>query len=321
MDGGFPPIGLVVASIKPQLHRYIFLETGKNFLNSKVMVSFDSSRPNFAPYGFTCEVWTPVPMKRADRHNEIELNLLKSGVLHYLLGGRRVSIKAGQLAVFWAAIPHQIIDSERQTEYFVATMPLAWFLQCQFPAPFVHEVLHGRVLLEPRRIAAASDYDLFAQWVHDLSSATPERRRLVLLEMEARLLRFALAAGDYGKAGHPAKAPVQAAAAGFNRVEEMAAFIAQNYTRKLSTDEIAGSVGLHPNYAMGLFKKTFGISLVECVTQHRISHAQRLLATGHAKILEVALDSGFNSISRFNEAFKRAYNCSPRDYRKQHRLQ
>lgn len=45
------------------------------------MVSFDSSRPNFAPYGFTCELWTPVPMKRADRHNEIELNLLKHGSL------------------------------------------------------------------------------------------------------------------------------------------------------------------------------------------------------------------------------------------------
>ena len=100
----------------------------------------------------------------------------------------------------------------------------------------------------------------------------------------------------------------------------MAAFIAENYTRKLTTDEIGRAVKLHPNYAMGLFKKTFGLSLIDYVTQHRISHVQRLLATTDVKIVEVALDSGFNSISRFNEAFKRACNCSPREYRRHHRL-
>jgi len=99
------------------------------------MVSFDSSRPNFAPYGLTCELWTPVPMKRPDRHNEIELNLLKEGELHYLLGGEKVTIQAGRLAIFWAAIPHQIIGPKSRREYFVATIPLAWFLQCTMPFP------------------------------------------------------------------------------------------------------------------------------------------------------------------------------------------
>jgi len=63
------------------------------------MTIFDPSRPDFAPYGFTCERWTPQPMKRADRHNEIELNLLKQGSLTYLLGGNSVTISAGRLAV------------------------------------------------------------------------------------------------------------------------------------------------------------------------------------------------------------------------------
>ena len=37
-------------------------------------------------------------MPRASRHNEIEVNLLISGSLTYLLGGRRVTIEAGRLA-------------------------------------------------------------------------------------------------------------------------------------------------------------------------------------------------------------------------------
>ena len=39
-------------------------------------------------------------MPRPDRHNEIEINLLTSGSLSYLLGGRRTTIEADRLAVF-----------------------------------------------------------------------------------------------------------------------------------------------------------------------------------------------------------------------------
>jgi len=77
---------------------------------------------------------------------------------------------------------------------------------------------------------------------------------------------------------------------------------------------------LHPNYAMSLFKKAFGTTLIEYLTHHRVSHAQRLLATTDEKIVEVAFNSGFNSISRFNEAFRRACNCAPREYRLHHEL-
>ena len=74
------------------------------------MVHFDDRRPEFTPYGLTCELWTPKPMPRPDRHNEVELNLLEGGSLTYLMWGQRVSVHGGRLAAFWAAIPHQIVD-------------------------------------------------------------------------------------------------------------------------------------------------------------------------------------------------------------------
>ena len=101
----------------------------------------------------------------------------------------------------------------------------------------------------------------------------------------------------------------------------MACLIAQRYLEHLSVEEIGRAVGLHPNYAMGLFKRTFGTTLVDYLTHHRVSHAQRLLATTDRKIVEVAMESGFNSISRFNEAFRRACGCSPREYRRRHELE
>jgi AraC-like DNA-binding protein len=285
------------------------------------MVSFDPTRPSFAPYGFTCVRWNPTPMRRPDRHNEVELNFLQSGWLTYLLGGRKVRIEANQLSAFWAALPHQIIEFGSETEYFVATIPLPWFLQCRLPDNLVQPLLQGQVVSDPTEGRAALDTELFTQWARDLEEANAERQRAVLLEMEARLLRFALAVPPLPGANEAArKRPVTLTDGGLNKVEQMACLIAQHYTDRLTVQEIGRSVKLHPNYAMSLFQKTFGTTLIEYLTQHRVLHAQRLLATTPQKIIDVAFSSGFSSISRFNDAFRRACGCSPREFRRQHQL-
>ena len=282
------------------------------------MVSFDPTRPDVAPYGFTCVRWNPTPMRRSDRHNEVELNFLQSGWLTYLVGGRTVRIEAQRLSAFWAAIPHQIIEFAPGTEYFVATLPLPWFLQCRLPEDLVQPLLFGQVLVDPT-CRASLDSELFTHWERDLQQPQPELKRAVLFEMEARLLRFALAVST-GRATAESgrKRPASFTDSGLNKVEQMACLIAQRYTDRLTVDEIGRSVNLHPNYAMSLFQKAFGTTLIEYLTQHRVLHAQRLLATSEQKIVEVAYSSGFNSISRFNDAFRRACGCSPREYRRQH---
>ena len=80
-------------------------------------------------------------------------------------------------------------------------------------------------------------------------------------------------------------------------------------------EHIGKSAGLHPNYAMNLFRKTVGTTLVHYVTRLRVSRAQQLLATSNDKVVDVALNSGFNSLSRFNDVFKKTSGSSPREYR------
>lgn len=284
-----------------------------------MMVSFDPNRPDFAPYGFSCVRWTPSPMKRPDHHDEIELNVLTEGWVTYLLGGRKVRIEGGQLGVFWAAIPHQIVDFSPGISYFVATIPLAWFLQCQLPDRFAQPLLQGEVIRQ--KLATdrmRHDLELFSQWEQDLANPGDETHRVVMLEMEARLRRIlpTLPAAGGARARRGRAPSLQGRA--LNKVEQMACLIARRYTEKLTVEEIGREVGLHPNYAMGLFKKTFGTTLIDYLTHHRVSHAQRLLATTDEKIVEIAFASGFHSISRFNEAFRKECGCTPRAYRLQH---
>ncbi len=79
---------------------------------------------------------------------------------------------------------------------------------------------------------------------------------------------------------------------------------------------MARAAGLHPHYAMTLFRDTIGTTIIDYVVQQRLAHAQRLLVTTDDRILDVALASGFHSLSRFNDAFRRACHCTPRDYRR-----
>jgi AraC-like DNA-binding protein len=282
--------------------------------------SFNDSRPDFAPYGFTCVRWHPTPMRRPDRHSEIELNFLETGWVTYLLGGRKVRIEAGQLSTFWAALPHQIVDYGDKPEYFVATMPLAWFLQCKMPEALVQALLHGHVVSDRNAQRTLSDGPLFANWERDLRRPDAAMIKVVLLEMEARLRRLALEVHHSGPPrGKNRRQRVVINEGGLNKVEQMACLIAQRYTEPLTVQAIGHAVRLHPNYAMSLFRKAFGTTLIDYLTQHRLSHAQRLLVTTDRKIVEIALDSGFGSISRFNDAFRRACGCPPRDYRRLNR--
>lgn len=281
-------------------------------------LSFDPNRPDFAPYGLTCVHWRPSPMRRPDHHNEVELNFLESGTVTYLLGGTKTVVEAGKLSVFWAAIPHQIIDFGDETAYYVATIPLQCFLQWRLPEHFVQPLMQGRLVSEVSTDRTASDAQLFEHWEGDLLKKAPELERPVLLEMQARLIRLALNLPVRPQARPKRNRITTITDTGLNKVEEIACFIAQNYTERLTVQQIGKFAKLHPNYAMNLFQKTFGTTLINYLTQHRVSHAQRLLATTDLSVTDIAFQSGFLSISRFNDAFRRACGCSPREYRKSH---
>jgi AraC-like DNA-binding protein len=276
------------------------------------IVAFDPVRPNFTPYGFTCLRWQASRTSRPDRHNEIELNLLESGSLTVLVGGRRVRLEAGRLHVFWAAMPHQILDQESVESFLAVTVPLAWILEWRLPGTLMKPLLQGKVLAAGERRYAQEDVMMLSRWVESMEDAPEALQPIVLLELQARLLRFAASEPSVLPGSPSVRGP---ASHELSKAERLAAFVAQHCTETLTAKIMGEAVGLHPNYAMGLFKGTFGMTLNEYLTRQRISHAQRLLVTSDARVMDIAYASGFGSISRFNAAFHEVCECSPLEYR------
>ena len=54
---------------------------------------------------------------------------------------------------------------------------------------------------------------------------------------------------------------------------------------------------------------------MDYLAQYRVAHAQRLLATTDRTVLDIAMEAGFTSASRFYVTFQKITGKSPRAYR------
>jgi AraC-like DNA-binding protein len=253
--------------------------------------------------GFAAWRGKPAAMDAAHAHIEVELNLMLTGKASYFLAGRFQSVTANRIALFWAGQPHQLVHTTTDAEFIWLTVPLAWLLQWHIAPAFTKRLLTGELIQD--RQPSPADGDLLSRWVSDLRSASTDLRRIVLLEVEARIRRLALAA----------KPQRTASASASGSMERLTQFVGLHYREELTMSQIAAAVRLHPNYATQSFKRSTGMSLWDYVIRLRVSHAQRLLLTTTDKVLDVALASGFTSASRFYEAFRHYTGSTPQDYR------
>ena len=252
-------------------------------------------------------------MRAAHRHNDLEINFLLQGSMRYLIGGAFVTIPQHHFCVIWGAMPHQSIVTDDSRKMLLATLPLAQVMLWNLPGEFLRQLLGRGVAIDPQ--IYQGDLHLLQQWQEDLGTKKPERRQLVLDEIAARLRRMAINVMETDARDLPAL-PDAPSGEALHFAGKMAELISQKFHQSLSVDEIARHVNLHPGYAMALFRQQTGVTLNTYLTRQRVAHAQRLLAMTALPILEVAAESGFYSISRFYEAFKKESGCTPREFRK-----
>ena len=83
----------------------------------------------------------------------------------------------------------------------------------------------------------------------------------------------------------------------------------------LRVGEVAKEAGLHENYAMSVFRHATGMTIGGFLTRCRLHKAQELLLSTSRDVTSIALEVGFNSLSRFYESFAQQVGQSPRRFR------
>ena len=79
---------------------------------------------------------------------------------------------------------------------------------------------------------------------------------------------------------------------------------------------LAQEARLSPYHFLRTFQALTGATPHQYVLRMRLRRAATRLASEPAKILDVALDSGFGDVSNFNRAFRAEFGVSPREYRR-----
>ena len=98
-------------------------------------------------------------------------------------------------------------------------------------------------------------------------------------------------------------------------VQGMLDYTQKHLQRPLTLKELAGLYAMNETYLGKLFREQTGQRFHTYLTNLRLSRAAALLRATDRPVLEIALESGFPSISYFNRSFSARYGMTPTVYR------
>ena len=100
-----------------------------------------------------------------------------------------------------------------------------------------------------------------------------------------------------------------------HRFNSVLNYINEYFCEDLTLEMVAEHSGFSKFHFSRLFKKYTGTTFYDYLIYKRLQAAEQMLAEADLSVTEVALRTGFSSISTFNRTFKRKKNCTPREYR------
>ena len=109
---------------------------------------------------------------------------------------------------------------------------------------------------------------------------------------------------------------------GFDAGERLKQMLNQtpvNDLLELSFSELASQTGCSPRHVSRLFKELVGVSFREKQAELRLARACELLAATDSKVVDVAMESGYQSTSLFSAMFKQRFGTSPAKWRERAR--
>lgn len=102
----------------------------------------------------------------------------------------------------------------------------------------------------------------------------------------------------------------------YDSVEQVISYLKANYATDLNVNDIAKAVHLSPFYLSRIFKEELGITMIEYLTEVRISAARNLLESSDLVLKDIAQKVGYSDVTYFSRLFKKRMGISANEYRR-----
>ena len=80
-------------------------------------------------------------------------------------------------------------------------------------------------------------------------------------------------------------------------------------------DVLVQSSGMSATKLRALFKEVYGMSIYQFFQENRMEKARQLLKERKRNVSEIAYELGYTHLGHFSDAFKKRYNCLPKNFK------
>ena len=225
------------------------------------------------------------------------------------------ALSEGDFLLIWPMEAHEIVDADREKSLIIQFSYA--FITSLFDLQRIMHFYRGLHVLcihsHPRLVAELRALTDRMKEIY-LSAAPDRELRCCMLLMEFMLVldqhreEFAseMETGD----------PYSYADTATHRIILVTDYIKNNLTADdLSQGAMARLAGVSKDYFSRIFRSITGMNYSKWLNTVRLEKAAELLAQPGMSLTEIAMHSGFQSISSFNRVFREEKGMSPREYR------
>ncbi len=250
-------------------------------------------------------------------HPGIEINLILRGLPHYLIGGREYACHQGDIVLIGEGEVHRALGCEGAV-FLVVIFPREFLVSDQAPsfeqkflAPFWASGLDSGPIVSP----STPGYGLLEADLLAVEMEARERGNSYRLAVKSRLLSFA--AGLTRILGIEDDSPLIRRGQKSRRFATLKDYVEERYPDKILVSDMALQVNMSVSHFTRSFKEAFGMTPIDYLIQVRVRHSAEMLLSEERKVIDVANDCGFASLSHFIECFRRITGVAPHVYRSQ----
>lgn len=249
-------------------------------------------------------------------HEEMEIIVIKKGcgmvsvdlVSYFVQEGDMVFVAPGQL--------HSIAQKEQEKMEYEnilfkpGLLKSAGYDMCYdtFLSPF----FEGKIGVYPVCRKGRKDYQETAKMIQRIDDLCDKKPYGYQVAVKGHLFCLLFTLISNGQK----KEKKNASQKSLEKTKAILSYVAENFQREITIEEIANHCYYSKSYFMKFFKETMGSSFIQYLNEYRLDRAAKLLTTTTENVYEVAMEVGFENLSYFNRCFKKKYGMTPGQYRK-----
>jgi AraC-like DNA-binding protein len=236
------------------------------------------------------------------------------GTIRYQTEHDSFSLSAGQFTVLNPLHRHRQLGFEQ--EKFLVELPYAFVREVadQLGSGHTGDILFA---LHVQKNPQLTRWVQFTQTY--LNDHQREDQTAIELFLDHALVHLVILLVTYGIGSHRSELAVQPPAGVQDLLTPVIHAMKESYAEPWTLEAMAQIVHLSKYQFARLFKETMGISPYSWLQLYRLVRSQERLKRTDDQIADIALSSGFASVSAYNQLFKRIYGLSPGAFRKRYR--